>query len=330
MYPGWVMPWIRAFSPGSERLLCVRRAAELRGLQPLLQRRGMLRSPTNWHTPLLGCLARDNEARAELARAFIEAARTGVDLAFLDRDDPTLDMYLREARARGWPALVRPVAHSPYVDLSATDWERFCATLDNKLRKEVRRLRRRLDERGAVTVEFAGGSGDLEARLEEGFSIEGSGWKDRAGTAIVSDPRTRQFYTEVARWAASCGALSMAFLRLNGQPIAFDLGLEWEGAVYVLKGGFDPRFRRYGPGTLLTYESLRRAFEDGMSSYELLGDADPYKLVWTRTVRERMRFQAFNMATAGGAARWLAWTQARPRLLSLRDTIRAATHRPRR
>jgi CelD/BcsL family acetyltransferase involved in cellulose biosynthesis len=104
--------------------------------------------------------------------------------------------------------------------------------------------------------------------------------------------------------------LQLAFLRLDGRPIAFDLCLRSGSVTYVLKGGFDPALRRFAPGLVLTYESLRRALETGQSSYELLGDEETYKTMWTQTVRERVRFQAFSRSPRGRASH-LAWTHGR-------------------
>jgi CelD/BcsL family acetyltransferase involved in cellulose biosynthesis len=102
----------------------------------------------------------------------------------------------------------------------------------------------------------------------------------------------------------------LAFLRLDGRPLAFDMCIEEAGACNVLKGGFDPEFRRFGPGTMLTAASIERGFSLGLSSYELLGSEDEYKLAWTSSVRERVRFQSFPPSLAGRASH-LAWTRGR-------------------
>src|SRR5207247_10269646 len=69
------------------------------------------------------------------------------------------------------------------------------------------------------TLEVVDGSERLDELLEEGFRVEASGWKSRAGTAIASRPDTRRFYTDVARWASDRGWLRLAFLRLGGRAL---------------------------------------------------------------------------------------------------------------
>lgn len=310
MRPGWIVAWSRAFAGDGLCALTAIREGELVGLLPFVERRGVLSAPANWHTPVFGFLAIDQDVSAALATGFISRARMRADLSFLDKADPNLaECQIAAQRARR-TMVVRAVLRSPYVALADANWETYRASLDRKARKDIERRRRRLDEQGSVSVDFGDGRADLGRFLDEGFQLEGSGWKRERGTAITSDPRTNRFYTEIARWASARGWLQLAFLRLDGKPIAFDFCLESGGTTYVLKGGFDPAFRGFAPGMILTYESLRRAFEQGLSSYELLGEDAPYKLVWTQTKRERVRFQAFSRSPRG-RANHLAWTHGR-------------------
>jgi CelD/BcsL family acetyltransferase involved in cellulose biosynthesis len=308
--PGWILAWSKAFARGRLGALTATRDGELVGLLPFIEHRGVLSAPANWHTPVFSFLAADREVSAALATRFVSMARVRADLSFLDRGDTNLAECRVAAERAGRPAVVRAVIHSPYVAVAEMDWQSYRESLDRKARKDVERRRRRLDEHGSVSVEFVDGRTGLQRLLEEGFELEGSGWKHQRGSAITSDARTHRFYTEIARWASARGWLLLAFLRLDDKAIAFDLCLESGGASYVLKGGFDPAFRRFAPGMVLTYEALRRSFEQRLASYELLGTDAPYKLVWTRTVRERLRFQAFSRSPSG-RANHLAWTHGR-------------------
>jgi len=240
----------------------------------------------------------------------VAARPARIDLRSLDPRDPLLAELRGAARSHGRSMIERVTERQPCVEVTGT-FEQYEAGLARKSRKELRRMRRRLEDEGEVIFEFADGRDRLDALLDEGFEIEGSGWKTEAGTAIQAVPEVRRFYTEIARWAASRGWLRLAFLRLDGRPLAFDLCLEACGAFYALKGGFDVEYRRFGPGSLLTYESLRRAFENGLDSYEFLGSDDPYKMQWTSTTRERARLQVFSRSLAG-RMQDAAWRYGRP------------------
>jgi CelD/BcsL family acetyltransferase involved in cellulose biosynthesis len=307
--PGWVAAWLDAFG-GTPRIVTLRENGELKGVLPLTRGRALLANAANSHSPLAGAVAEEPSHLHQIARAVVGAGTARTDLRALDVRDPLLAELRAAALAHGHSTIERVTEREPYVDLSG-GFEAYEAGLARKQRKELRRLQRRLEDEGAVTYEFADGSERLETLLEEGFAIEGSGWKTEAGTAINAVPHERRFYTEIARWAASQGWLRLAFLRLDGRPLAFDYCLEAGGRFYALKGGFDIEFRRFGPGSLLTLESLRRAFAGRLESYEFLGTDDAYKLQWTSTTRERVRLQVF-ARSLGGRAQDVAWRFGRP------------------
>jgi CelD/BcsL family acetyltransferase involved in cellulose biosynthesis len=320
MRPGWILAWSRAFARGRLCALTAVRGGGLVGILPFVERRGVLSAPANWHTPVYGYLATDQHVSAALALAFVSRARVRADLAFLDVGDHNLAACRRAAELQNRTLVLRSIMRSPYVRLSG-DWESYRASLPRKVRRELERSNRRLRELGSLSVQVTDGEERLAAFLKEGFRLEGSGWKQRRRSAILSQHTTQRFYTDIALWASARQSLRLAFLRLDGNAIAFDFCIKSGDAMYVLKGGFDPAFRRFGPGKLLTYESLHKSFEDGLASYELLGDSDEYKLVWTDTTRERVRFQTFPK-TPRGQMNYLLWTRGRGAIQRVRDVTR--------
>jgi CelD/BcsL family acetyltransferase involved in cellulose biosynthesis len=319
--PGWIRAWARAFGSAELRALAAYRGAELAAILPFCHRRGVLTAPVNWHTPLFSFLAVDDEARAAVAEHIVSHAHVRIDLGFLDAEDPTVAACQAAAERFCRPTLSRIVMRSPYVQVAGRGWDEYEQSLSRKFRKELSRMQRRLDELGSVTFELTcAGPSELESLLSDGLRLESSGWKREQGTAITSSPQTLAFYEAIARWCTDRGWLRMAFLRLDGRAIAFDLCLEKARVMYVLKGGYDPDYRRFGPGALLTLASLRHAFRHQLESYELLGDDAPYKLEWTQTVRERVRFQAFSQSLAGRLDH-MAWSHGRPAVHRLRAAI---------
>jgi CelD/BcsL family acetyltransferase involved in cellulose biosynthesis len=320
--PGWFEAWEEAFAKAPVSVLAARRAGRLVGVMPIMRRRGALVAPVNWHTPAFAPVTQDEDVLDCLARALLAQHGGWVDVSFLSREGPELAALRSEAERARRRIVQRTVMRQPYVDTTG-DHAEYESMLPRKQRKELARLRRRLEEAGALEIEFADGGERLAELLDEGFAIEGSGWKAKRGTAISSQTQTDTFYRRIAHWAAEHGWLRLAFLRLDGRALAFDLCLEAQGVAYVLKGGFDPEYRRFGPGALLTHESLKRAFvEPAIQSYEFLGAADEYKLAWTDSVRERERFQAFRRS-ARGMLGYLAWTAGR----SSAKRVLAATRR---
>jgi len=308
--PSWLTAWCRAFGGGTPDVLVARLEGEIAGVLSLVRARVGRRSPTNWHTPSFDAVAADDEARRALLAEALRAKHPMLALGFVDRASPTAELLRDDARSAGFRMIERTLQRSPYVELEG-DWETYEGGLERKFRNEMRRLRRRLDEEGTVEVEVADGTERLDALLTGGYGVEGSGWKSENGTAIDSRPETAAFYTEIARWAASRGALRLAFLRLDGRAIAFELCIEEHGVLYDLKGGYERDFQKFAPGRLLDHRLIELGFERGLRRYELLGGDEPYKLDWTPHVREVALFQAFAPTPAGLGA-WAVYAYGRP------------------
>jgi CelD/BcsL family acetyltransferase involved in cellulose biosynthesis len=279
----------------------VRSDGQLLGVLPLLARRRRgLWAAANDHTPQFGALAAGDAVARRLADALVERS-CSVHLPCLDPHSPFAVALVDAAAGAGRRVVTASSARQPYVDLDGS-WSDFELSLPRDVRRESARLRRRLGEVGRVSFDYEDGADRLPELLAEGFAIEGSGWKSERGTAIASCRATESFYRGLAEWAAERGWLRLAFLRVDGRPAAFDLCIEENGVIYVLKGGFDPAFRKYGPGVLLIRETLMHAFERGAVRYEFLGGEAPYKLAWTSAAHERVTVRTYSPTLAGAVA----------------------------
>ena len=320
--PAWAAAWWRAFGEGEPVVATLRRGDELAAVLAL-GRSGHLRAAANWHTPHVDVLAADEGARQELLRALMERERCALELLLLGRE--TFETAERAARAARRRVVSRTVAESPFVALEG-DFDAYEAALPRKRRKETRRQWRRLEDDGA-TFAVADGREGLDALLAEGLAVEGSGWKSEQGTAIADEPHVRAFYEEIARWAADRGWLRLAFIRVGDEAVAFDLAVAGGGVWYALKGGFDVRFRSYGPGTVLLWHTVRRAYEEGLTRMDLLGQSDPYKLDWSQGTTERLWLQAFPRTPRGSSAFAAAAARERARPVARRVRRRLAERR---
>jgi CelD/BcsL family acetyltransferase involved in cellulose biosynthesis len=299
---GWFLAWWRAFGKGRLEVLTVHRHARMVGVVAMTRHRGGLVSASNWHSPMFGFLAEDVTTAGMLGSAVLRRAGHAATVRFLDEGDHLTEPALARAAAGRVRRLV--LERSPYIDTEG-DWESYENGLETRRRRELRRRWRRLKELGQVTFEVDRGERDLDQLFNEGLGVEGSGWKDQRGTAIQAQPETRQFYREVAGWAADRGWLVLAFLRLDGRPLAFDYCLEHDGVHYLLKTGYDPRFRHLAPGMLLRHEMIRRAHTGSVSMYDFLGDDNPWKLDWTNRFHQRSELRVYPRSALGSAS-WCA------------------------
>ncbi|MFC5993591.1 GNAT family N-acetyltransferase [Pseudonocardia hispaniensis] len=292
--PGWLRAWAAAFGRASHlRLLTVERDGELAAALPLLAGRWALRSPTNSETPLFCPIAADAEAAGRLADLLLTAGRGVVDLDALAPQETASRTLLEEVAHSGVSVLRRPLRQSPYIDVGG-DPAAFQRGLSKNRRHGLRRLTNRLRDAGEVTFEVHDGRAGLEGLLRDGFRLEARPWKRAAGSAILSRPAALRFYTAVARWAAAQDILRLAFLRLDGRPIAFGYTIQQHSTLYFLKLGMDDAYQRFGPGVVFTQRLIDHAFaQPGLTQLDLLGENEQYKADFASGTHEQLRLQIF-------------------------------------
>lgn len=290
--PGWVSAWWSAFSEATPVVATLRRDNGLAALLPLVGRRGLLRSPTNDHSPVFGVVAVDDETARALLTGLLARPIRRVLLTHVPPDEV---VRVRDAAAAtGRRVVARPLVQTSCVVFQgkAADWT---ATLSRNRRRTLRRKRRDLAAEGSVVFSFEEGDEGFETFL----ALEASGWKGLRGTAIDSDRATRQFYQRIVGWCRDEGRLRLSFLSLEGRPIAAALGLVADGTWWGLKDGFDEAYGRFSPGLLLGHAEIEHAIEEGIQRYDLGARLTQFKAGWRPRVAERWIVEAY-APTPGG------------------------------
>lgn len=201
-------------------------------------------------------------------------------------------------RKRGL-VLNREAGACPYIRLGERHTEPE-QELSARRRSDLRRAQRRAAKLGEVSYEaLAPSPTELDPLLEEVIRVEAAGWKGRARTALAHDATRWAFFRGYAAAAASRGILRLCFLRIGGRTAAVQLAVETDDRFWLLKLGYDERFARCSPGSLLLLESIRDAATRGLRSYELLGDAEAWTRPWTKTVRPCVRLDAYPFERSG-------------------------------
>jgi CelD/BcsL family acetyltransferase involved in cellulose biosynthesis len=305
--------WLDNFAPRAALRILTLRAEDgrLTAALPLVWRRSRLYgvpvrelcAAANAHSCRFDLLAEDPGAAAEAFLARLQADGDWDVLRLSDVPEGGRAHALSaRARAQGLPTGTWRSLDSPYVPLTAS-WEVLQQSLDGKFRANLRRRRKRLEEKGAVTLERVQGGLSLPRLLDEGLRLEASGWKGRGGTAMAQDLATRGFYTELARCAAQEGRLSLWFLRLDGRVVAFHYALEHQGRYLLLKPAYDEAIRECSPGQLLMEDVLRDCVARGLGEFDFLGPDMPWKRDWSGRVRGHDWLFIFRAGVFGRALR---------------------------
>ncbi|MGQ2909239.1 MAG: GNAT family N-acetyltransferase [Aliihoeflea sp.] len=150
----------------------------------------------------------------------------------------------------------RPVLHS---DL---DGDAYLAGTLKKHYREHRRLERRLAEKGDLFYDIAETPEENRLAVETFLALEASGWKGRAGTAMVVDRFRAAFVREAVAGLSERAMCRIHTLSLSGRPIASLVVFVESGVAYTWKTAFDEEFAAWSPGVLLMAEVTRRHLED--------------------------------------------------------------------
>jgi CelD/BcsL family acetyltransferase involved in cellulose biosynthesis len=129
--------------------------------------------------------------------------------------------------------------------------------------------------------------------LRRFYELEHASWKGEAGSAIVQDTRTFQYYEKLAREAERFGYLSIYSLECAGKPVAMHYGLTHRGRYFVLKTAYDHVVADCSPGQLLTFEILRDITDRQCVELDFLGLSMDWKRDWTPRLRPHADWTIF-------------------------------------
>jgi len=204
--------------------------------------------------------ARDDDIAAAF-RAALNADVGAVALLRRVRDDARAAAYLRAH------ATSMCMQQTALVDLTEA------STLSARNRRELRRLRRRLEEFGPVDIRFPTGE-DAEAVLLHALALKRAWMKEHGlASAVIGNSDWEPALMDMF----GAGVLRVAALTVGGRLAAAELALCDESCWYAFLGAFDPHFARMGPGHVLTDACLSRGRSEGFVCYDQLPPLQAYK-----------------------------------------------------
>ncbi len=180
---------------------------------------------------------------------------------FLPEDGPVheaIAMRAGSARLTRHGAYGRAVLEGDSLDGGYLD-----RAIGSKRRKEYRRLRRKLAERGAVTATRADDPASVRAGVEEFLALEVSGWKGERGTAAALSPAIVQMFEEIAAGLSAGRGMRIDALRVDGRPIAVAASCGEGRNWWLWKIAYDEAFAAYSPGVQLVIEITEAAIAAG-------------------------------------------------------------------
>jgi CelD/BcsL family acetyltransferase involved in cellulose biosynthesis len=180
----------------------------------------------------------------------------------------------------------------------------LAATLPGKARHELRRLERRLSEKGELGYAALEDAADAPHWIARFLELEAQGWKGRRGSALASNDANRRFFVRSAAEAARRGRLGLYALRLSGRDIAMKCNLLVADGCFAFKIAYDERFARYSPGMLLELEHVRR-FHARPALRWMDWCSEPHHFMANRLSLDRRSLATLVTATGPASGRWL-------------------------
>lgn len=309
--PEWILPWCEMFAPDTGiEAVTAWRATELVALVPLVRRGNRLEAPVNVHTPYFDIPASDSSARVSVLGELLATEASSIVLDALPADGPTAEWLCHHAAGRRVVARSRHV--SPCVD-TGQGVDAFRTATRRRWGAPLDRFRRKMFREHEASFHLIQAPNDLDRVLDRGFGVEASGWKGAAGTAITSDRQTERFYRSVAHEFAARGQLALSWLSFGDEMVCFDLDLLVGDTLYLLKTGFDERYRRLAPGLVLRLALIERCIEMGLAAHDLLGDDTEWKRKFALSERRHVELRIYRSGT-WPTTQWAYWRFARPTL----------------
>lgn len=250
------------------QMLRVWRGAELIGLFPfaILPRYGRLplRHVQNWlhhhsflGTPLLRA-GHEQEAWSAIL-ATLDTAPWAKGLLHIDglvESGPVHRALTAAAAVLDRPCDVVHRIERALLQSDLTPVAYYETTVRKKKRKELNRLQSRLAELGTVTTRRLNAVEHLDEWVDMFLSLERSGWKGRAGSALVCQPETAAFFRDALHGAWRAGRLEMLRLEVDDRTIAVLVNFIAPPGSFSFKTAFDEAYARYSPGVLIQLENL--------------------------------------------------------------------------
>jgi CelD/BcsL family acetyltransferase involved in cellulose biosynthesis len=171
---------------------------------------------------------------------------------------------------------------APYMDLaSAKDFARFEERYSAKMRRNRRRLIRRLEEKGPVEfLRLHGGeeAGELAAHA---IAVKSVWLKDRGLVSnALNDERTVRVFKDLAAGADKKVPCVVSVLKTCGEAAAFEISFTCKGHLVVHVMAFELEFEKAGVGVLLLEQNLKQGYAEKLDVYDMMAPGDAYKLDW--------------------------------------------------
>lgn len=179
-------------------------------------------------------------------------------------------------------------------------WDACLETFSRNTRSRFRRLLRRCDAGGDLTLRLAESETEFRRDLDHTISLHQARWNAEGLPGAFADDSVHRFFTAAALDLFRHGRFCLLTLWRDDRPIAGSLNLVGaDRRLYLYNTGMDPAERESEPGILLNVALLRYAHRHPYEGVDYLRGDEPYKARLRAAPRRQIVLR-------GTGPRWLA------------------------
>ena len=213
-----------------------------------------------------------------------------IELGAVDPQDATVGMLLEKLSARDNAVHQRRGANCWRIALPQT-WDDYLSMVSHSHRKQLRRLERRLDDAGRLSLHEARTHAELFEGLELLVRLHRKRRRSLGEAGCFDDPQFMGFHTAAALRLFDRGKLRLAWLELDGRPVAAEYQILGDEVVYAYQSGIEPEALQHEPGRLIMMATLKQAIAEGRRGFDFLRGDESYKPHWRAQPRQMLEIR---------------------------------------
>ena len=174
---------------------------------------------------------------------------------------------------------------SPYTNLPES-YEKFLRGPNGKKRfTDVDRHFKALQKIFKVEVLDCSNPESVDEGMRSLFELHQSRWMSKGLSGAFVSSTFQSFHLAIARSFAEKGWLGLFLLKLSGNPVAALYGFTYNSKYYLYLTGFNPKYAKYGVGSMLITSVIRESINKGLTEFDFMRGDEAYKTRWASSTR---------------------------------------------
>ena len=178
------------------------------------------------------------------------------------------------------PKSLKTVNECTFMSLPKS-YEIFLMNLNHKMKKDLSRTSRRIEETFKVKFADYSDSQSVSEGVQLLFKLHQKRWESRGFPGIFANQKVRDFHFEMAQLLSQRKWLRLHLLYLSGKPVAAEYGFAYRSKFYLYITGRDPEYYKYSVSNLLRAHIVRKLIEEKVTEYDFIRGKEDFKKRWS-------------------------------------------------